>query len=86
MVEACNVVPKADHARLKLVVNRTPKLVERRYQMKDYKRTEIGQIMMDAQYLAGETLRQFSDRDVRAAMVNKSENGKYNKRYYPSLT
>lgn len=84
--KACEVMPKADHARLKMIIERTPKLVERRYQMKDYKRTKLGQIMMDAQYIAGEVLRQFSDRDIRLSMGGKAENGRdYTQRYYPPL-
>lgn len=84
--KACEIMPEADHARLKMVVARTPKLVERRYQMKDYKRTELGQIMMDAQYLAGEVLRQFSDRNMRADMEGLSDQGKnYSQRFYPPL-
>lgn len=84
--KACEVMPKADHARLKMIIERTPKLVERRYQMKNYKRTELGQIMMDAQYIAGEVLRQFSDRDMRSSIQGQSESGRdYTKRYYPPL-
>ena len=48
--KACEIMPNADHVRLKMVVGHAPKLVEHRYQMKGYKRTELGQIMMDAQY------------------------------------
>src|SRR5690606_36052807 len=84
--KACEVMPNADHARLKMVVNRAPKLVERRYQMKDYKRTELGQIMMDAQYVGGEVLRQFSDRDVRSSFHGEPESGRnYKDRHYPHL-
>ena len=69
--KACEIMPNADHARLKIVVGHAPKLVERRYQMKDYKRTELGQIMMDAQYAAGEVLRQFIDRDIRVSLIQE---------------
>jgi hypothetical protein len=79
-------MPNADHTRLKMVIGRAPKLVERRYQIKNYKRTELGQIMMDAQYVAGEVLRQFTDRDVRVSLAGESASGKdYGQRYYPSL-
>lgn len=85
--KACEAMPYADHARLKLVIGRAPKLVERRYQMKDYKRTELGQIMMDAQYVAGEVLRQFADRDMRRSLTGRSASGRdYSQRYYPPLT
>lgn len=83
---ACELMPDADHARLKFVVARTPPLVERRYQAKKYKRTEIGQIMMDAQFVAGEVLRQFSDRDMRSTLnIVVSQGRNYQLRYYPSL-
>ncbi|MEQ8694468.1 MAG: hypothetical protein RIC85_03970 [Gammaproteobacteria bacterium] len=84
---ACELMPDADHVRLKLVVGRTPPLVERRYQAKVYKRTEIGQILMDAQFVAGEVLRQFSGRNVRATLTVKSVEGRdYNERFYPPLS
>jgi hypothetical protein len=84
---ACELMPNADHARLKLVIGRSPPLVERRYQAKDYKRTELGQIMMDAQFLSGEVLRQFSDRDIRSSLTVESESSRDNqKRYYPSIS
>lgn len=82
--QACELMPDADRARLKLVIARTPQLIERRYQAKNYKRTEIGQIMMDAQFVAGEVLRQFSDRDIRASLtVTASEGRENSERYYP---
>lgn len=85
--KACELMPNADHKRLQLVVGRTPPLVERRYQAKDYKRTEIGQIMMDAQFVAGEVLRQFSDRDMRSGLTVKSAEGRdYKDRFYPVLS
>ena len=85
--KACEAMPHADHARLKMVIGRAPKLVERRYQMKDYQRTELGQIMMDAQYVAGEVLRQFADRDMRRSMKGQSATGRdYRQRYYPPLS
>jgi len=84
--KACEIMPNADHTRLKMMVGRAPKLVERRYQMKDYKRTELGQIMMDAQYAAGEVLRQFIDRDIRVSLAGESASGRdYSQRYYPPL-
>lgn len=80
-------MPDADHDRLKLVINRTPPLVERRYQAKDYKRIELGQIMMDAQFVAGEVLRQFSDRDMRSGLTVKAAEGRdHKKRFYPPLS
>ncbi|NQV79361.1 MAG: hypothetical protein HQ495_02355 [Alphaproteobacteria bacterium] len=85
--KACELMPNADHDRLKLVVDRTPQLVERRYQAKDYKRTEIGQIMMDAQFVAGEVMRQFSDRDMRSGLTAESSEGRdYQERFYPPLS
>ena len=85
--KACELMPHSDHERLKMVVGRTPRLVERRYEAKDYKRTEIGQIMMDAQFVAGEVLRQFSDQDIRSSLTVKSSEGRdYQERFYPPLS
>lgn len=80
--KACELMPKADKVNMAMVINRTPKLIERRYQAKEYKRTELGQIMMDAQYVAGEVLRQFTDRDIRTSLTSNG-NEDYSKRYYP---
>jgi hypothetical protein len=83
---ACSLMPSADHERLKMVVGRTPQLVERRYQMKEYKRTELGQILMGAQYVAGEILRQFTDRNLRASLVRQDGAPRScSLRYYPVL-
>jgi hypothetical protein len=80
-------MPNADRVRLQLVVGRTPPLVERRYQARDYKRTEIGQIMMDAQFVAGEVLRQFSDRNIRSSLQVTSADGRdYKERFYPPIS
>ena len=85
--KACELMPDADHDRLRLVVDRTPQLVERRYQAKDYKRTEIGQIMMDTQFVAGEVMRQFSDRNMRSGLTVESSEGRdYQERFYPPLS
>jgi len=59
--------PGMNGALLKNVVGTMPQLVERRYQAKDYSRTQLGNILMMAQFVAGEVLRQHSDRDVRKA-------------------
>lgn len=86
VTEACKLMPNSDHDRVNLAIGRTPPLVERRYQAKDYKRTEIGQVMMDAQFIAGEILRQFSDRDMRSALnVSFSSGRNYSQRHYPFI-
>jgi len=65
----------------------TNRVVDRRYQAKDYKRMEIGRIMMDAQYVAGELMRPFSDRDMRSGLAVKSTEGRdYQERFYPTLS
>jgi|GEM_PF-1489814 len=85
--KVCEILPMPEQERVNLVVSRTPQLVERRYQARDYKRTEIGQIMMDAQFIAGEVLRQFSDRDTRSTLSITSSSGRdYAQRKYPFLS
>lgn len=84
---ACDYMPKADHDRLQLVINRTPALVTRRYEAKDYKRTELGQILMDAQFVSGEVVRQFSDRNARLTLTDSSsDTNAPQERYYPKLS
>ncbi|MFG6107187.1 hypothetical protein U2F10_33435 [Leptothoe sp. EHU-05/26/07-4] len=60
--------PDIDQQLLVSVVERYPKLVERRYDAKRYKRVEIGNFLMNAQFIAGEILRQFSYRNTRASL------------------
>lgn len=55
------------------VARRYPGLIERRYEAKEYKRTEIGLILMNTQFIAGEIMRQFSDRNLRAGMTGTSD-------------
>jgi hypothetical protein len=70
VVIAC---PGANASALKYVVGLFPNLIERRYELKSYSRIELGHMMMGAQYIAGEILRQFSDRDLRSSMSGNSD-------------
>ncbi len=48
------------------VVKQLPDYVESRYEAKNFSRLELGRFLMNTQFISGEILRQFSERDFRA--------------------
>ncbi|AUG52176.1 hypothetical protein CSC3H3_05130 [Thalassospira marina] len=86
-MDLCKTFPNLDHHRIKGVVKGIPSLVERRYEAKKYTRTEIGTLLMNTQFIAGEILRQFSGRNVRNSLTTQSDqNAEIQHRYYPIIT
>lgn len=59
--------PKFDAGRVRRVVEEWPEYGSNRYSKDEPKRLKVGQIIMGAQYIAAEVVRQLSDRDFRAA-------------------
>ncbi|MBE9069594.1 hypothetical protein IQ260_23385 [Leptolyngbya cf. ectocarpi LEGE 11479] len=77
--------PDIDQQLLVSVVETYPKLVERRYDAKRYKRIEIGNFLMNAQFIAGEILRQFSNRNTRAILSGADDDAwNLSNRSFPS--
>lgn len=60
--------PAADAALIGKVCASLPRLVTHRYRRLDLGRVQIGDVVMKAQYLAGEVMRRLSGRDTRLAL------------------
>lgn len=58
---------KANSSLLMKVCTSLPKLVTHRYERLSLSRQQIGEIVMKAQFVGGEVMRQLSDRDMRSA-------------------
>lgn len=64
-----------DKETLLFVVDQFPDYVKSRYEAQKFSRLDIGKFLMNTQYISGEILRQFSDRNCREdfiAMPNKN--------------
>jgi HEPN domain-containing protein len=55
-----------DQETLVFVVRQFPHYVESRYKAQNLSRSDLGKLLMNAQFISGEVLRQFSDRNFRA--------------------
>lgn len=60
--------PSFDVDRVRRVVSRQPKYAPNRYASIQPERREVGHLVMGAQYLVSEVVRQLSDRDFRAGL------------------
>lgn len=82
LAEASNVLATAwaeyDRDRVSAAIKRLPAYVKNRYSADQPKRFEAGQIAMNAQYIAGEVMRQVTGHSIRPAMQTQLE------RIYPS--
>ncbi|MBI4782246.1 MAG: hypothetical protein HY785_13145 [Oscillatoriophycideae cyanobacterium NC_groundwater_1537_Pr4_S-0.65um_50_18] len=59
-------LPNFDRETVLLIVKQLPDYVKSRYEAKDFSRLELGRLLMNTQFIGGEILRQFSDRDFRS--------------------
>lgn len=59
-------LPNLDEETLLFVVKQLPDYVESRYEAKNYSRLDLGKFLMNTQFISGEILRQFSNRNFRA--------------------
>jgi len=64
--KAADHLPTLDRETLIFVVQQFPNYVESRYEAKNFSRSDLGKFLMNAQFISGEVLRQFSDRNFRA--------------------
>lgn len=80
-------LPNLDRERLLSVVNKLPDYVESRYEDKALSRSDLGLILMNTQYVSGEVLRQFSNRNTRKGFP-PGQQGKWNlsSRTFPPIT
>lgn len=82
--ELSDRLPSVDRERLKLVVEGMPELVASRYDGARKSRIELGHIVMGAQFVAGEMLRQFTERNHRSGCGGDPE-WDLSRRSYPAL-
>ena len=64
--KAADHLPTLDRETLIFVVQQFPDYVESRYEAKNFSRSDLGKFLMNAQFISGEVLRQFCDRNFRA--------------------
>ncbi len=77
-------LPNLDREILLLVVKQLPDYVESRYEAKNFSRLELGRFLMNTQFISGEILRQFSERDFRADFTETpDENWNLTHRTFP---
>lgn len=76
------LLPNLNSNLLLPIVETYPKLEERRYNAKEHTRFEIGHFLMNAQFIGGEILRQFSTRNIRAGEQGASG---LSTRVFPSI-
>jgi HEPN domain-containing protein len=67
--EVAKILPNVDKERLLYVADQLPNYVKSRYEVQDYSRRQLGNLVMNAQFIAGEIMRQYSDRDTRSAFA-----------------
>ncbi len=96
--EVVNILTEADGERISHVLQKLPHYTDSRYydiqdpkspyyDAKAFSRQKIGELLMNTQFIAGEILRQFSDRDTRSRLtVNAGSNPDWNftQRVFPS--
>ena len=71
--KASQELPNLDREAMAFVVKQLPIYVKTRYEALNFSRLELGKFLMNTQYIGGEILRQFSDRNHRAAFSNISD-------------
>lgn len=97
-LEVASILSEADGERLLSVVQKLPNYTHSRYydiqdpkspyyDVKAFSRQKVGELLMNTQFIAGEILRQFSDRDTRSRLTaNAGSNPDWNftQRVFPS--
>jgi hypothetical protein len=77
-------VPGLDRATMILVVQKLPNYVKSRYEAENFSRLDLGNFLMNTQFISGEVLRQFSKRNFRADFsVEPGENLDLSNRAFP---
>jgi HEPN domain-containing protein len=77
-------LPNLDQETVLSVVKQLPDYVESRYEAKNFSRLDLGRFLMNTQYVSGEIVRQFSDRNFRADFTQtRDENWNFSHRTFP---
>ncbi len=64
--KTAELVHSIDQEMLLFTVRQLPDYINSRYEAKRFSRLELGNFLMNTQFISGEVLRQFSDRDFRS--------------------
>jgi HEPN domain-containing protein len=75
-------LPTFDKETVLFVVNKFPNYVKSRYESEKFSRLELGNFLMNTQFISGEILRQFSERNFRADFI-EDDNFDLTKRTFP---
>ena len=79
-------LPDLELQTIKLAVNQLPDYVSSRYEAKSFTRLDLGKFVMNAQFISGEILRQFSDRDFRKGLDSEAADAQNSaRRTFPEL-
>lgn len=80
--KACESIPGIQKSLLLDTIGRFPDYVHTRYNYTRLNRVKLGRLLMDSQFIAGEILRQFSERNLRNDFV---VGGYRHERLYPII-
>lgn len=69
-------LPNIDKRIMLSVVKQLPNYVKSRYEAQNYSRLTLGNLLMNTQFISGEILRQFSNRNIRADFMETPTNDK----------
>lgn len=78
-------LPIFDKETVLFVANQLPEYVKSRYEAENFSRLELGDFVMNTQFIGGEVLRQFSERNMRANLIGADSNLDLPKRTFPKL-
>ena len=81
--KAIEQLPNIDKEVMLFVVNKFPDYVQDRYNDTGLSRLELGNLLMYAQYVGGEILRQFSKRNFRTEIMSVDSNWNLTNRTFP---
>jgi len=84
--EIANSLPRVDGDRIVSVASTLPDLVANRYENENYRRIDIGRIVMTSQFIGGEIIRQFASSNMRSELTSAADDWDTSKRTFPSLT
>ncbi|NJN88486.1 MAG: hypothetical protein HC881_22125 [Leptolyngbyaceae cyanobacterium SL_7_1] len=71
--EIAELLPNMDKDSLLFAVQQLPNYVKSRYEAAQVSRQDLGNFLMNTQFISGETLRQFSNRNFRSDFSEKSD-------------
>ena len=83
VIKSTDFLSNIDKNTILFVIKTFPDYVKNRYEANKLSRSELGTILMYAQYVAGEVLRQFSDRNCRLSFIAENNDWSVTQRTFP---